>query len=217
MLNFGLTELRLVAPRDGWPNPDAGPSAAGADVVLNGAEVFETTAGAVADCTYVYATTVRKRGLVKQVVTPEHAAAESRARGGRTAILFGPEASGLANEDVALAQAILTVPVNPDFSSINLAQAVILTAYEWSRHNGDAVPTRMENHDGPASQDDVAGLTGQLEEALDRVDYFRARDREAAMRLTMRNLFTRPGYSAQEIRTLRGIVSSLTRGREKAD
>ncbi|MGB3723176.1 MAG: RNA methyltransferase [Pacificimonas sp.] len=216
MLNFGLTEMRLVSPRDGWPNPDAGPAAAGADIVLNGAEVFETTAAAVADCSYVYATTVRKRGLVKEVVTPERAAAESQTREGRTAILFGPEASGLSNEDVALAQAILTVPVNPEFSSINLAQAVILTAYEWSRPSGEAMPSRIENHDGLASQEEVAGLTGQLEAALDAVDYFRARDREAAMRLTMRNLFSRPGYSAQEVRTLRGIVSSLTRGKARS-
>src|SRR5258706_470243 len=136
MLNFGLTELRLVAPRDGWPNPAAGPAASGADVVLAQAMVFDDLAAAVADCRRVYATTVRKRGLTKPIVTPETAAAEIRGLPGRAAVVFGPERSGLETEDVALAQSILTVPVNPDFGSLNLAQAVILLAYEWSKAAG---------------------------------------------------------------------------------
>lgn len=133
MRNFGLTEMRLVSPRDGWPNPSAGPSASGADDVLNGAVVYETTADAVADCAMVYATTVRKRGVSKPVVTPEEAASAIRSEQGRSAILFGPERSGLESDDVALARAILTVPIDPDFGSLNLAQAVILCAYEWSK------------------------------------------------------------------------------------
>jgi tRNA/rRNA methyltransferase len=132
MLNFGLVEMRLVSPRDGWPNPSAGPAAAGADVVLEQAEVFETLAEAVADCANVYATTVRKRGVTKPVVTPEQAAREihaaAEATGARSAYVFGPERSGLETEDVALARAILTVPINPEFASLNLAQAVILCA-----------------------------------------------------------------------------------------
>ena len=130
MLNFGLAEMRLVAPRDGWPNPSAGPAASGADIILEKAQVFDTVADAVADCAHVYATTVRKRGLVKPVVTPEVAAQEIHAAQGRTAILFGPERSGLETDDVAVARKILTVPINPEFGSLNLAQAVQVAVYE---------------------------------------------------------------------------------------
>ena len=123
MLNFGLTEMRLVEPRDGWPNPDAGPAASGADEVLAGARVFASTAEAVADCAHVYATTVRKRGVTKPVLTPAEAAGEVLGNRGRSAILFGPERSGLETDDVALARTIVTVPVHPAFPSLNLAQA----------------------------------------------------------------------------------------------
>ncbi|MBW8783867.1 MAG: GIY-YIG nuclease family protein, partial [Novosphingobium sp.] len=133
MLNFGLTELRLVAPRDGWPNPSAGPAAAGADVVLERASVHDSLAEAVGDCTHVYATTVRKRGVTKPVLTPEAAARAIHAEPGKAAIVFGPERSGLETDEVALARAIVTVPINPAFASLNLAQAVILCAYEWSK------------------------------------------------------------------------------------
>ena len=144
MLNFGLTELRLVAPRDGWPNPEAGPAASGADIVLDKAELFETTADAIADCSRVYASTVRRRDLVVPVVDPEAMAKEIHSTEGRTAILFGPERSGLSTEDVAVANCIVTVPINPEFGSLNLAQAVILLAYEWSRRVDLAQPTVRE-------------------------------------------------------------------------
>src|SRR5690242_5747338 len=133
MLNFGLTELRLIAPRDGWPNPSAGPAAAGADEVLANVRVFDTLSEAVGDCAQVYATTVRKRGVTKPVLTPEAAAAAIHRDAGRSAVVFGPERSGLETDDVALARAIVTVPVNPAFGSLNLAQAVIVCAYEWSK------------------------------------------------------------------------------------
>src|SRR5438046_2332389 len=133
MLNFGLTELRLVAPRDGWPNPEAGPSASGADVVLERAQVFATVQEAVADCSEIFASTVRRRDLVMPVIGPTEMAGRIAASPGRCAILFGPERSGLETEDVALASAIVTVPINPEFGSLNLAQAVILLAYEWSK------------------------------------------------------------------------------------
>jgi tRNA/rRNA methyltransferase len=136
MLNFGLTEMRLVAPRDGWPNPSAGPAAAGADTVLEQARVFDTLAEAVADCADVYATTVRKRGVSKPVVTPEVAARQIHAAPGKAAIVFGPERSGLETDEVALARSILTVPINPAFASLNLAQAVILIAYDWRQALG---------------------------------------------------------------------------------
>ena len=137
MLNFGLTEMRLVSPRDGWPNPAAGPAASGADIVLERATVYETVAEAVADCPNVFATTVRKRGVTKPVVTHEQAADAVHLGPGKSAILFGPERSGLETEDVALARTIVTVPINPEFGSLNLAQAVILIAYElveFDRH-----------------------------------------------------------------------------------
>ena len=128
MLNFGLTEMRLVAPRDGWPNPDAGPAASGADIVLEKARVFDTVAEAIADCGLVYASTVRRRDLVMPVVGPIEMAQEIRSTEARSAILFGPERSGLESDDVALATKIVTVPINPEFGSLNLAQAVILLA-----------------------------------------------------------------------------------------
>ena len=165
MLNFGLTELRLVAPRDGWPNPEAGPAASGADVVLERARVFDSTAEAVADCAHVYATTVRKRGVTKPVLTPEAAANEIAAQTGRSAIVFGPERSGLETDDVALARAIVTVPVNPEFASLNLAQAVILCAYEWSKHQTLAQPT-LEETLPPAPQDELDALVAHFEELL---------------------------------------------------
>jgi tRNA/rRNA methyltransferase len=212
MLNFGLTELRLVAPRDGWPNPSAGPAASGADVVLDRATVFPDLASAVADCQWVYATTVRKRGLTKPIVTPETAAREIRALDGRAAVVFGPERSGLETDDVALAQAILTVPVNPDFGSLNLAQAVILVAYEWSKSGGQP-PTVIDNYEGPATQASVDGLVGQIDAALEAAGYYHVPSRVASAKRTLRNLLLRPGYSEKEIRTWRGIVHALIEGR----
>jgi tRNA/rRNA methyltransferase len=208
MLNFGLTEMRLVTPRDGWPNPDAGPSAAGADEVLANAQVYETLADAVADCAHVYATTVRKRGVTKPVVTPEQAAREIRGAVGRCAIVFGPERSGLETDDVALARAILTVPVNPDFGSLNLAQAVVLCAYEWSKHVALAQPTLTELHP-PAPQDELDGMIAQFDAMLEEAGYFFPPGRVTATKRTMRNLLTKPGWNHLEIRTLRGMLSSL--------
>jgi len=196
MLNFGLTEMRIVAPRDGWPNPSAGPAAAGADIVLNEAKIYETTAEAVADCEHVYATTVRKRGVTKPVVGPDEAARQMHAQSGRHAVLFGREASGLATEDVALARYILTVPINPEFGSLNLAQAVILTAYEWSRiglelEQSDLVqPTAEEDTLPPAPQDELEGLIAHLEGMLGPKGYFYPEARAEATRRTLRTVLT---------------------------
>jgi len=211
MLNFGLTEMRLVEPRDGWPNPSAGPAAAGADVVLDRAQVFATTAEAVADCAHVYATTVRKRGVTKPVVTPEEASQEMTAAQGRSAILFGPERSGLETEDVALARAILTVPINPEFGSLNLAQAVILCAYEWSKHEQLVQPTQEELLP-PAPQEELDGLIAHLETMLEPKGYFLPAARAEATRRTLRGVLTKPGWNHLEVRTLRGVLSSLGRG-----
>lgn len=210
MLNFGLTEMRLVTPRDGWPNPSAGPAAAGADIVLERATVYESLAEAVADCANVYATTVRKRGVTKPVVTPEEAAREIHTQPGRSAYVFGPERSGLETEDVALARAILTVPINPEFASLNLAQAVILCAYEWSKHVGLAQPTTEELLP-PAPQDELEGMIGQFEALLEPRGYFRPPSRATATRLTLRNMLTKPGWNHLEVRTMRGVLSAMKR------
>ncbi|MFA9201731.1 MAG: TrmH family RNA methyltransferase [Cypionkella sp.] len=210
MLNFGLAEMRLVAPRDGWPNPAAGPAAAGAARVLEQAQVFDSVAAAVADCAHVYATTVRKRGVTKPVVTPEEAAAAIHTGPGRSAILFGPERSGLETDDVALARAILTVPINPEFGSLNLAQAVILVAYEWSKGEALASPT-VEDLLPPAPQAELDGLIDQLEAMLAPKGFFRPESRAAATRRTLRGVLTKPGWNHLEVRTLRGVLSYLAK------
>jgi tRNA/rRNA methyltransferase len=209
MLNFGLTEMRLVAPRDGWPNPDAGPAASGADNVLESAKLFDSTEEAIADCSLVYASTVRRRDLVIPVVGPDEMATEIHATEGRTAILFGPERSGLATEDVAVAGKIVTVPINPDFGSLNLAQAVILLAYEWSRRADLVQPTAKES-EPPAPMSELQGLIGQLDTELTRVGYFFPPDRVQATKTTLRTILTKPGWSSREIQALRGVIRALT-------
>lgn len=209
MLNFGLTEMRLVAPRDGWPNPEAGPAASGADVVLEQAKLFETTAEAISDCSLVYASTVRRRDLVVPVIDPEAMAREIRSTKGRTAILFGPERSGLATEDVAVASRIVTVPINPEFGSLNLAQAVILLAYEWSRSAALAQPTSRELEPA-APMGELDGLISQLEGELEEVGYFFPPDRIQATKTTLRTILTKPLWSSREISALRGVIRALT-------
>ena len=218
MLNFGLTEMRLVNPRDGWPNPSAGPAAAGADMVLDQAKVYDTLAEAVADCEHIYATTVRKRGVTKPVVGPDEAARIMHRESGRHAILFGREASGLETEDVALARYILTVPINPEFGSLNLAQAVILTAYEYSRIGremdaGQALvqPTADDEVLPPAPQVELDGLIDHLETMLAPRGYFLPEARADATRRTLRSVLTKPGWNHLEVRTLRGILTTLQR------
>ena len=209
MLNFGLTEMRLVAPRDGWPNPEAGPAASGADVVLEGATLFETTADAIADCNLVYASTVRRRDLVMPVVGPDQMAREMHTAAGRSAILFGPERSGLETEDVALASRIVTVPINPEFGSLNLAQAVILLAYEWSRGTDVVQPTAKEA-EPPAAMAELEGMIGQLEGSLQDADYFYPPERTQVTKATIRTILTKPLWSSREIQALRGIIRALS-------
>jgi tRNA/rRNA methyltransferase len=210
MLNFGLTELRLVAPRDGWPNPSAGPTSAGADVVLERASLHDTLAEAVADCAHVYATTVRKRGVTKPVVTPEAASREIHAAPGKSAIVFGPERSGLETDEVALARSILTVPINAEFGSLNLAQAVMVCAYEWSKLEGLELPTEEELLP-PAPQEELDGLVAHFEALLEPRNYFFPPSRATASRRTLRTLLTKPGWNHLEVRTLRGVLSTLER------
>lgn len=208
MLNFGLTEMRLVSPRDGWPNPDAGPAASGADVVLEQAGLFDSVADAIADCSLVFASTVRRRDLVMPVAGPQQMAEQIAATTSRSAILFGPERSGLETEDVALANAIVTVPINPEFGSLNLAQAVILLAYEWSRQSALAQPT-VKALEPPAPHGELEGLIAQVDQELEAKGYFHPPSRAEATRNTLRTIFTKTGWSSREIKAIRGVVRAL--------
>ncbi len=214
MLNFGLTDLRLVAPRDGWPNPDAGPAASGADVVLAEAQVFETVADACAGLGLIFATTMRGRELTRRVLTPEAAAREFHGLSGQSGLMYGPERTGLETEDLAVAHAILTIPVNPDFGSLNLAQAVIVTAYEWFRQGREVACDVLVNHDGPAPHEELEGLIAAVDDQLRANGYYNpVPGRAAAAKLLMRNLLTRPEFTTGEVRSLRGIVRGLSQRR----
>jgi tRNA/rRNA methyltransferase len=215
MLNFGLTDMRIVAPRDGWPNPSAVPAASGADMVLENAQVFDTVEEAIADCTLVFASTVRDRNMPKSVATPKEAASQMRVKldvRERPAILFGPERSGLTSDDVALADTILTVPVNPEFGSLNLAQAVILCAYEFDQ-TGDETPAYQAAFpEGQASKQEFLGLVEHLENALEAKGFFRSEGRRDSQRRMLYNLMHSAGFSSQEVQTMRGVIKSLARG-----
>ena len=177
--------------------------------------MFNSVAEAVADCPFVYATTVRKRGLVVPVVSPQELAGEIHQHQAQSAILFGAERSGLETDEVALAAKIVTVPVNPDFRSLNLAQAVILIAYEWSKHVELAVPTQGEEAEPRAPHEHLEGLIGQLFDALDKADYFHPPDRTPATKNTLRTILTKPGWSIREIQALRGIIRALAEPRPR--
>jgi len=208
MLNFGLTEMRLVSPRDGWPNPDSGPAASGADVVLAEAQLFESVQDAIADCGQVFASTVRRRDLVMPVLGPEQMAGQIRSSSGRSAILFGAERSGLETEEVALANAIVTVPINRDFGSLNLAQAVILLAYEWSKSSELCQPTAKEL-EVAAPHGELEGLIAQLNGELEAKGYFHPPSRTRATKNTLRTIFTKTGWSSREVKAVRGIIRAL--------
>lgn len=221
MGNFGLDDLRLVAPRDGWPNPDALPSAAGADWIIEGARVFASVEDAIADCEIVYATTARRRDMVKPVLTAKAAGAEMAGAGKagrRTALLFGAEAAGLSNDETVLATRIVTIPCNPDFSSFNLAQAVLLLGYEWflAAHDGGTPNFTAEIEEAPRAE--LVGFLEQLEDELDRSGFLLPIEKRPQMVRNIRNIFTRLPLALQEVRTLRGIVTALAvygRSRDK--
>jgi tRNA/rRNA methyltransferase len=218
MLNCGLTDLRLVRPRDGWPNERAVAASSGATMVLDGVRLFDTTEQAIADLHHVYATTSRHRGMIKRILTPREVAGEMRAQwagGHRTGVLFGPERAGLVNEDVALAEATLSVPLNPAFCSLNLAQAVLLIGYEWFQ-TGDVPPGRylQTGPTRPATAAELHNLFEHLEAELDDCRFFSTPDKRPHMVRTIRNLFLRMDMTEQEIRTFHGIIAGLT-GRRK--
>ena len=217
MLNCGLEELRLVRPRDGWPNSAAESAASGAGVVLEKTRRFDTTAEAVADLTRVYAATARPRGMITPVVTPRQAAAELRAvlaAGTRAGVMFGPERSGLVNDDIALADTVLSVPLNPAFASLNLAQAVFVVGYEWliAGSAADSGAPGRELSLGatrPATKAELIGLFERLEAALDARGFLYPVEKRPTMVRNLRNLFQRAHLTEQEVRTLHGIVSLL--------
>lgn len=221
MLNFGLTDLRIVRPRDGWPNERADAMAAGAFAQMPPVQVFDTTAAALADCHYILATTARPRDMVKPVFTPHGAAREMRAReqsGQKTAFLYGAERSGLTNDDIALAQGVITIPVNPEFSSLNLGMAVLLTAYEWNQAGVNLPPRILNTGDAPpAPHDKLMELFSRLEAQLDKGGFFRDEGHRPVMVRNLRNLLLRTDMTEQEARTFHGIITALTRRPQESD
>jgi tRNA/rRNA methyltransferase len=217
MANFGLSELRLVSPRDGWPNPAAETMSAGALPNLVNAWVFDTVEAAIADCSLVIATTARPRGMEKPVLRAVEAVARIGATQGRAAVLFGAERAGLPNEAVALSDAILSFPVNTDFGSLNLAQAVALVAHALAEANSDGPPeTFGTSIDEPATREELVAMMEHFEMELDRAGFFFPEEKRAPMVQNLRNAFTRAGWTSQEVRTFRGAIKALALGRGKA-
>lgn len=221
MWNFGLDRMRLVSPRDGWPNQKAVAMASGAGRLLDEAGLYEDTPAALADCTYVFATTARSRGLTKPVVTPERAmeiAREKIAGGEKVAVLFGPERAGLENDDIARANAIINVPVNPEFASLNLAQCVLLTAYEWRRQAVEVAPERVELAGAEwASQIEIEKLSEHYEQRLDDAGFFFPEIKAEGMKLNLRNLWSRMPLTRSDVQMLHGVLRQMVRWKERGD
>lgn len=215
MWNFGLDHMRVVAPRDGWPNERAVAMASGAGRLLDHAMLTRDIDTAIADCTYVFATTARPREMTKPVFSPEAAmrlAAEKIAEGGRVGVLFGPERAGLENDDIARANAIVTVPVNPDFPSLNLAQCVLLTAYEWRRQTTEVVheTVAMGGADW-ATAEEIAHLARHYDETLTEAGFFWPELKAPSMRLSLRNLWSRMPLTRADVQMLHGILRQMVR------
>jgi tRNA/rRNA methyltransferase len=219
MYNSGLTDLRLVAPRDAWPNEKARAAASGADPVLDAARLYPDLRAAVADIQHLYATTARDRHLVKRIVTPRQAAQEMRAltaAGEACGVLFGAERMGLLTEDVSLADTIVNVPLNPAFSSLNLAQAVLLVGYEWFAAGDTTIfPATPTGKSQPATRKQLYAFFDHLEEELDRNGFLRNREKRPSMVQNLRAIFERAGLTAQEVRTLHGVVTAFAGPRER--
>jgi len=223
MLNFGLTEMRLVRPRGTWPNAKAINAASGAHAVLKEVKLYKTTAQAVADLQRLAATTARLRDMIKDVQPPRDWAASVCAAttvGERCGILFGPERVGLHNDDLALADTLVTVPTNPAFSSINLAQSVLLLGYEWRLARGVTTPTKIRRKGWgavPATQGDLVAFYEHLEDELDKAGFLRVSEKRPRMVRNIRNIFNRAGLTDQEVRTLRGIIVALAERKWRDD
>jgi tRNA/rRNA methyltransferase len=217
MLNCGLSALRLVAPRDGWPNIKAKRAASGADIVLDEAKLFDSVADAVADLQHVIATTARNRELTQRIVTPRHAAAEMQGwigRGEKVGILFGPERTGLTNDDMVQADTALSIPLNPQFSSLNVAQAVLLVVYEWAMARDATPPERLSDYaTRPATKEELQNLFDQLERALDQSGFLRNKAARPAMVQNLRAFLQRADMTEQEVRTFHGVIKYLGKGK----
>lgn len=215
MWNFGLDRMRLVEPRDGWPNQRAVALASGAGRVLDNAGLYDSVADAVGDCDYVYATTARSRDLTKPVLTPEAAMIEARAmaeQGKKIGILFGPERAGLENDDVVRANAIITVPVNPQFFSLNLAQCVLLSAYEWGRQTSETPAHAMEMAGTDfATGIEVEKLGDHFEDRLQEAGFFFPEHKADHMKLALRNMWSRLPLTRADVQTLHGMLRQLLR------
>jgi tRNA/rRNA methyltransferase len=215
MLNCRLSSLRLVKPRDGWPNPKALRASSGADVVLEKAKVFDSVAAAVGDLEHVVATSARNRELSQRIVTARRAAAEMRSWIGRSekvGILFGPERTGLVNEDMVHADTVLSIPLNPQFSSLNVAQAVLLVAYEWAAAGEATADERMSDHSTrPATKDELVNLFAHLERALDESGFLRNKAMRPAMVNNLRALLQRSAMTEQEVRSFHGVIKYLAK------
>jgi tRNA/rRNA methyltransferase len=218
MANFGLSRLRLVKPRDGWPDIQATRAASGADHVLDGVELYDTLPAAIADCQFVLAATARAHDQAKPVVGPEEAAREIAPRvaaGETVALVFGRERWGLMNDEVGLADRILTYPVNPAFASLNLAQAVLVIAYEYFKLvGGGALPFTMPVRSAPAGKQQLFAFFADLEAELERVEFFRPPEKRATMSINLRNIFARMQPTSQDIQTLHGVVMAIAEGRK---
>ena len=218
MGNFALSRLRIVNPRDGWPNVAAQRAAAGADQIINGAELFDTVEAAVADCSLLFATTARAHDQAKPVVGPEAAAAEMAGQikaGGTVGILFGRERWGLTNEEVGLSNRIITFPVNPGFASLNLAQAVLLVGYEWFKlSTAGELPFAMPERSEPASQHQMQAFFDNLVRELDKVEFLRPAEKRDTMLVNLRNIFSRMEPTKQDMHTLHGVVMAIAEGRK---
>lgn len=219
MWNFGLDRLRIVAPRDGWPNEKAVAMASGAGRLLDAAMIVDETAQAIADCTFVYATTARARGLTKPVFSPEGAMADAAARiaaGGRVAVLFGPERTGMENDDIARANAVISVPVNPEFSSLNLAQCVLLTAYEWRRQAEQVQAARVDMAGADwAEAHEVEKLAEHYEGRLDAAGFFFPEHKAAHMKTNLRNFWSRMPMTRPDVQMLHGVMRQMVRWKER--
>jgi tRNA/rRNA methyltransferase len=230
MANFALDELRLVNPRDGWPSDKALGAAAGASRVIEAARVFPDCPAAIGDLNCVYATTARPRDMIKEVLSPEGAARDMKDRiavGQKVGVMFGRERWGLENDEVALADVIITAPVNPAFASLNIAQAVLLVAYEWYKLSarslgmGTAQSPAIERAGlrmagtRPATRAELMGLFGHLEAELEAAGFFKSPNMRPTMVRNLHNIFTRAGLTEQEVRSLRGVIASLARAHER--
>jgi tRNA/rRNA methyltransferase len=218
MANFGLSRLRLVKPKQAWPNDKAHMMAAGADRILDGAVLYDDLPSAIADCTFVLATTARSHDQAKLVIGPADAATEIAPRvaaGETVGILFGRERNGLENDEVALADCIVTLPVNPAFASLNLAQAVIIVAYEWFKlQSSGALPFAMPQKSPPAGKQQLLAFFAAIERELEKVEFFRPPDKRETMQINLRNIFTRMAPTQQDIQTLHGVLMSIAEGRK---